>query len=193
MKINKNSLQARIKNIRDKLDVPSNVILQNYFFDRFLMRLSKSKYSNNFIFKGGQLLSSYLGLEFRSTLDMDFCLNGFSLEKEIIFNILDEIINIDVGDLVSFEIKEISNIREIDIYGGYNVALLARLENIKTDISIDIATGDPITPNAILHSYKCLFEEKSIELNAYNFETILAEKIQTILDRGISNSRSKDF
>ena len=113
--------------------------------------------------------------------------------KENILNVLKEISKIDIGDNVCFQYKNIDTIRQEDEYGGYNITFLGKLENIKEIISIDLATGDPITPSAIDYQYKCLFDNKVLDFKAYNFETILAEKLQTILVRGTSNSRSKDF
>ena len=123
MKINKNSLQARVQNLSTQKGVPSNVILQNYFFDAFIKRLACSKYSGNFIFKGGFLLSTSLGIDYRSTMDIDLLLSKISLEKEKIEKVFKEIISIDVDDLVVFEFNKISNIRENDQYGGLNITL----------------------------------------------------------------------
>lgn len=193
MKINKNSLQARVLNLSTQKGVPSNVILQNYFFDAFIRRLASSKYSENFIFKGGFLLSTSLGIDYRSTMDIDFLLSKLSLEKDIVEKVFKEIIAIDVNDFVVFEFYKISNIRENDQYGGFNITLIGKLENIKVPVNIDVATGDPITPSSVLYTYKCMFDEETINFQSYNYETIISEKLQTILSRGITNSRSKDF
>jgi predicted nucleotidyltransferase component of viral defense system len=193
MKINKNSLQARIKNLSSQKGVPSNVILQDYFFDAFLKRLAKSQYVKNFVFKGGFLLSTTLGIDFRSTMDMDFLLTKLAMNKENIEKIFKEIAEIDVEDSIIFEFVDINDIRQEDEYGGFNVSLLGRLENIKVVVSIDIATGDPITPSSVSYNYRCLFDNEILTFVAYNFETIIAEKLQTILNRGVTNSRSKDF
>lgn len=193
MKINKNSLQARIKNLSSQKGVPSNVILQDYFFDAFLKRLAKSQYVENFVFKGGFLLSATLGIDFRSTMDMDFLLTKLAMSKENIEKIFKEIAEIDVDDNITFEFVDINDIRQEDKYGGFNVSLQGRLENVKVVVSIDIATGDPITPSSVSYSYRCLFDNEILTFAAYNFETIIAEKLQTILNRGVTNSRSKDF
>lgn len=193
MKINKNSLQARIKNLSKEKGVPSNVILQDYFFDAFLKRLAKSKYMDNFVFKGGFLLSATLGIDFRSTMDLDFLLTKLAISKETIKKIFNEIILVDANDNVTFEFISIDDIRQEDIYGGFTISLLGRLENIKVMVNIDVATGDPITPSAIAYKYHFLFDNESLVFAAYNFETIIAEKLQTILTRGVTNSRSKDF
>lgn len=193
MKINKNSLQARIKNLSSQNGVPSNVILQDYFFDAFLKRLAKSQYIDNFVFKGGFLLSAILGIDFRSTMDMDFLLTRLAMTKENIEKIFKEIAKINVDDNITFEFVDINDIRQEDEYGGFNVSLLGRLENIKVLVSIDLATGDPITPSSVSYKYRCLFDDEILTFAAYNFETIIAEKLQTILNRGVTNSRSKDF
>jgi predicted nucleotidyltransferase component of viral defense system len=193
MKINKNSLQARIKNLSSQKGVPSNVILQDYFFDAFLKRLAKSQYVENFVFKGGFLLSTTLGIDFRSTMDMDFLLTKLPMNKENIEKIFKEIAEIDVDDNITFEFVDINDIRQEDEYGGFNVSLLGRLENVRVVVSIDIATGDPITPSSVSYHYRCLFDNEILTFAAYNFETIIAEKLQTILNRGVTNSRSKDF
>ena len=193
MKINKNSLQARIKNLSSQKGVPSNVILQDYFFDAFLKRLAKSQYVENFVFKGGFLLSTTLGIDFRSTMDMDFLLTKLAMNKENIEKIFKGIAEIDVDDNITFEFVDINDIRQEDEYGGFNVSLLGRLENVKVVVSIDIATGDPITPSSVSYNYRCLFDNEILTFVAYNFETIIAEKLQTILNRGVTNSRSKDF
>ena len=193
MKINKNSLQARIKNLSSQKGVPSNVILQDYFFDAFLKRIAKSQYAENFVFKGGFLLSTTLGIDFRSTMDMDFLLTKLAMNKENIKKIFKEIAEIDVDDNITFDFVDINDIRQEDEYGGFNVSLLGRLENVKVVVSIDIATGDPITPSSVSYNYRCLFDNEILIFAAYNFETIIAEKLQTILNRGVTNSRSKDF
>lgn len=193
MRINKNSLQARIKNLSLEKGVPSNVILQDYFFDAFLKRLAKSQYVDKFIFKGGFYLSSVLGINYRSTMDIDFLLTKLAMTRDNIKNIFKEIALINVQDNIIFEFVNINDIRQEDEYGGYNISLLGRLDNIKVAVNIDVATGDPITPSSVLYKYHCLFDDEIITFTSYNFETIIAEKLQTILSRGATNSRSKDF
>lgn len=193
MPINKNSLQARINNYSNKTGVHQNILLKAFFFDSFLKRLAASKYSDNFVFKGGFYLSSNLGIDLRSTMDIDFLLRKISFTRENIINIFDEIASIDIDDGINFEINNVGEIRLEDEYGGFNITLLGRLENIRETVDIDVATGDPITPNAISYQYRCLFDEEVLDFKAYTFETVLAEKLQTILVRGVTNSRCKDF
>lgn len=191
--INKNALQAKINNLSNKTGVHQNILLKSFFFDAFLKRLATSSYSDNFVFKGGFLLSTSLGIDLRSTMDIDFLLRKLSLDRNNVIKVIKEVASIDLDDGVVFEFQSIDEIRQEDNYGGYNVTLLGRLENIKEIVSIDIAAGDPITPKAVNYEYKCLFDNDVLKFKAYNFETILAEKLQTILFRGIANSRSKDF
>ena len=193
MPINKNALQARINNMSEKTGIHQNVLLKSFFFDAFLKRLSSSNYANHFVFKGGFLLSSALGIDQRSTMDIDFLLRQMPLDAETIVKAMKEVISIEVGDNVRFSFESINKIRQEDEYGGYRVTILGRLENIKETVAIDIATGDPIVPGAIDYRYRCLFDDEVLRFQAYNFETILAEKLQTVLARGILNSRSKDF
>lgn len=193
MMINKDSLTNRVKHLSEIKGVPSNVILQNYFFDAFLKRLSKSKYSKKFIFKGGFLLSTKLGIDFRSTMDIDFLLKNISLSKENVVTMIKEITSIKIDDEIIFTFKGIQKIKQEDKYGGYSVSLLGTLENIRVTVNIDIATGDPMTPDAIIYDYHCMFDNEVLHFASYNYETIVAEKLETILTRGLGNSRSKDF
>lgn len=193
MSINKNSLQARIKNISDEKKISANIILQNYFFDAFLKRLAKSKYRNNFVFKGGLLLSTALGVNLRTTMDIDFLIRNLALTRENIQRIFEEILELKINDNITFDFTNIKVIKQFDEYGGYTVSILGHLENIKVSFGIDIATGDPLTPDSIIFNYKCLLDDEVLNLPSYNFETIIAEKIQTVLKRGSNNSRCKDF
>lgn len=193
MAINKASLRSRINKLSQETGVHQNILLKSFFFEVFLRRLCLSKYVDRFVFKGGFLLSTSLGIRFRSTMDIDVLAMRIKVERESIASIFREIVSIEIEDGVRFEVRGIGEIRPDDEYGGFNVKLSAGLENIKETVSIDIATGDPITPEAIDYLYKPLFEDTIFHLRAYNFETILAEKLQTILFRGIANSRSKDF
>ena len=193
MSINKNSLQARINKMSERTGVHQNVLLKTFFFDAFLKRLSTSLYADRFVFKGGFLLSSALGIAQRSTMDIDFLLRQMPLSADAIEKVLKEVVAVEVGDNVRFSFDAIESIRQEDEYGGYRVTLLGRLENVKESVTIDIATGDPIVPGAVDYGYRCLFEDEVLHFQAYNFETILAEKLQTVLARGILNSRSKDY
>lgn len=193
MKTNKDSVQARLKKMSVELNVTVNVLLATYFFDAFLFRLSKSTYTKNFIFKGGFYLSMLIGIQNRYTQDLDFKLSGQDLDEKNLKNLVKEIIAIPADDGITFDFSSISPIRECDLYGGFSVSIVGHLENIRQKVNIDVATGDPITPEAVTYKYKRLLEPDTIDFMAYNLETVLSEKLQTILARGLLNSRSKDF
>lgn len=188
------SLKAKIRNIAKSKNIPAQVILQNYMFERFLNRLSVSQYKEKFVIKGGMLVAALIGLDNRATMDLDTTLKNLPLTPEAIERALKEIFEINLNDDVKFQLKSISPIREDDIYGGYRVALDAIYETIATPMTIDISTGDVITPNAVKFSFNGLFDnEIKFELWAYNIETVLAEKIETILRRSVFNTRPRDF
>ncbi len=193
MNYSKNSVQARIKNLSAKTGASANVLLATYFFEAFLYRLSKSEYAENFIFKGGFYLSSVIGVQNRYTQDLDFKLTGEELEEENLVKIINDIISKNADDNISFDFSAIEPIRSEDQYGGFTVSIIGHLENIRQTVNIDIATGDPVTPSSITYSYKRLVAEDILNFKAYNLETILSEKLQTIYNRGLFNSRSKDF
>lgn len=193
MKINKNSLQARVINISKEKGVDPNIIYSKFFFDSFLLRLSNSKYSSNFVLKGGLYLSSILGIESRSTMDIDFAFYKMKLEQEKIINIVQEICNQQVDDNLIFEYLECSEIKKDDEYCGFSLKIRGKLENIIKIFDIDIATGDEIYPNTIDCNYECLVTKESLSLKVYPIESIISEKMQTFLSRGIYNSRTKDL
>ena len=188
------SLKAKIRNIAKRKNIPAQVILQNYMFERLLVRLSASKYKDKFVLKGGMLVAAMVGLDNRATMDMDTTLKNLPLTPEAIRGTLDNICNSPFDDGVSFEIGTILPIREDDIYGGYRVMLNARFDTIITPLSMDVSTGDAITPHAVQYNFSEIFnDEKTYELWAYNIETVMAEKVETILRRGVFNTRPRDF
>lgn len=188
------SLKAKIRNIAKSKNIPAQVILQNYMFERFLNRLSVSEYKEKFVLKGGMLVAALVGLDNRATMDLDTTLKNLPLTPEAIEKALSEIFGIDLNDDVKFRLKSISPIREDDIYGGYRVALDAIYETIVTPMTIDVSTGDVITPNAVQFSFTGIFDDElKFELWAYNIETVLAEKVETILRRSVFNTRPRDF
>ena len=190
---NAKSLIDKSKNKAVQNNITVNEVLQNYMFERILERLSISEYKNNFILKGGVLLSSIMGIDTRTTMDMDTCLKGINLTEEQLYKVLKNILDTDVKDGVTFEIKNSKPIREDDEYGGLKYNILAKFDNIKVNLSIDIATGDVITPGEIEYNYKMMFEDKALKIMTYNVESIIAEKFQTIISRNVLNSRMKDF
>jgi predicted nucleotidyltransferase component of viral defense system len=188
------SLKAKIRNLAKEKNIPAQVILQSFMFERLLVRLAASSYQDKFVLKGGMLVASIVGLDNRATMDLDTTLKNLPLTPEAIRDALEKICAVPVDDGLTFEIGTISPIREDDIYGGYRVALTGRFETILTPMTIDVSTGDVITPHAVRHQFSEIFnEEKTYGLWAYNIETILAEKVETILRRGVFNTRPRDF
>lgn len=171
----------------------AQTIIRNYIMERFLERVSLSKYSNQFIFKGGMMISAMVGIDNRSTMDIDTTLKNINLSVDDISDVLSEIISVDIADGVEFRIKSITEIMDEAEYPGVRASLEAVLENMRTPLKIDFSTGDAITPKEISYEYKLMFENRSISIFAYNTETILAEKIETILSRSIANTRMRDF
>ena len=164
-----------------------------FYFERILERVSKSKYKGQIILKGGLLLTSVIVSDDRTTKDMDATLKGIPLTKDNIEKIFNEILNIDIKDGVSFEIVSIKDIRLEDEYGGFRLNILSKLDNNKTYITVELTTGDIITPREMKYNYNSIFEDKKIPIMTYTLETLLAEKFQTVITRGIFNTRLKDF
>ena len=188
------SLKAKIRNIAKKKNIPAQVILQNYMFERLLVRLSASAYKEKVVLKGGMLVAAIVGLDNRATMDLDTTLKNLPFTPDAIRSALEQVCAISLDDGVVFKIGTISPIREDDIYGGYRVMLNARFDTLLTPMSIDVSTGDAITPHAVQYNFSEIFDdEKSYELWAYNIETVMAEKVETILRRGVFNTRPRDF
>ncbi len=188
------SLKAKIRNMAKQKNIPAQVILQNYMFERLLVRMSASDYKEKFVLKGGMLVAAIVGLDNRATMDLDTTLKNLPLTPEAIRSALGQICAIACDDDVTFEIGTISLIREDDAYGGYRVSLNARFDTLLTPLTIDVSTGDAITPHAVQYNFSQIFDdEQSYELWAYNIETVLAEKVETILRRGVFNTRPRDF
>lgn len=186
-------LRAKINSYAKSHGIMPQVVLQNYMFECFLSRLSKTRYSENFILKGGILVSSIVGLDVRSTMDMDATLKNLELSRERIVGALDEIISVPVDDDIGYKIISVEPIRKDDVYGGFCVRLDAIYESIATPLSIDISTGDAITPEPLDFFYKRLFSEEPILIRSYPVETVLAEKLEIIVTRSILNTRPRDF
>ncbi len=186
-------LKAKIKNLALKNHIPAQAVLQNFMLERLLERISLSKYKDMVVLKGGMLIASLVGISSRTTMDMDATFRGYPLSDDAIRLAFTEICAIQLGDEVDFELGHIAPIREDDEYGGYRVAIIARYESINTPLKIDITTGDIITPGAIRYTFHSNFEDKVIEIWAYTIETILAEKVETILRRSVLNTRPRDF
>lgn len=191
--INIESIKGKIRSLAEKKNLKSQEVLQIYFFERFLERLSKSKYKNNFVIKGGFLISSLIGIENRTTMDIDTTIKGIALKEEKIKDIVEEIININVEDGIKFEIKDISYIREEDEYENFRISLIANVGKTKNPMKLDLTTGDAITPREIEYTYLCIFSKENIKIMAYPLETIVAEKYETIIRRNITTTRMRDF
>ena len=192
--MNKAKVNAMIRKKSEESGVSINTLLLLYFFETFLEGMAESKYKTNLIIKGGFLLSSMLGIETRTTMDMDMALANRTLDENTAKEIFDEIALVASKDEINFEVQSISEIKIEDKYPGFRVSILGRLENIRQPFSVDIATGDPITPEAIEYRYKSVFDSsREIKVLSYNLETIIAEKLETAVSRKTDNSRSKDF
>ena len=188
------SLKARIKNYAKDKYIAAQVVLQNYMFERFLARLSQSEYRDKFVIKGGMLIASIVGLDTRSTMDLDTTLRGLPLTEEKVLEAVGNIIRIDLEDEVTFETVSINTIRKDDNYGGFCVRINAIFDTMLIPLSIDVSTGDIITPGAILYEFGGIFDENvQIRLWGYNIETVMAEKTETILSRGVLNTRPRDY
>lgn len=194
MSANAMSFKAQIRNLAKKKNIKAQMLLQNYMFERFLERLSLSEYKDKFVLKGGMLVAAIVGMDARSTMDLDATLRGLPLTEESIRTAITAICNFPIQDEVTLTIGSVSPIRPDDAYGGYRVKITAVYDTIETPFSVDISTGDVITPQAVKYSFCGIFdEEKQFEIWAYNIETVMAEKIETILRRNILNTRPRDF
>lgn len=191
--MNSMQLKGKLKNISKEKNVDFNTLLRLYIYDRFIERLSVSEYKDNFILKGGFYLSTLFGVENRTTMDIDTAFKNANFNEETIVKMIKEIVSIEIDDNAKLNYLGISPIRDEDEYGGYRVDIQIEIDNIKEKFHIDIATGDPITPKEINYKYKPILGDTYVKLWAYNIETVLAEKIETILSRVELNGRMRDF
>lgn len=188
------SLKGQINNYAKQNGIAAQVVLQNYMFERFLERLSRSEYRQKFVIKGGMLVSAIVGMDTRSTMDLDTTLRNLPLTEAQIKEAISAVCDIPADDDVSFQIISIEPIRKDDIYGGFRVRLDAAYDTVLTPLSVDISTGDAITPCPVEYELHGLFDpDLSFSLWGYNVETILAEKVETILRRGVLSTRPRDF
>lgn len=186
-------LKAIIKNVAKEKKLSAQLVLQNYMLERFLERVSLSRYRNNYIIKGGFLIASMVGLDSRATMDMDVTIKGYPADEDNIRSMIENIVAVPVDDDISFRFRSIAEIREGDEYTGYRVSLSADCEKMAVPLKLDITTGDKITPKEIEYNYKLMFENRSIGVLAYNLSTILAEKLETVISRGDQNTRPRDY
>lgn len=193
MQLTPEQVKGRIKNVAKENKADARTLMRIYMMERFLERVSNSKYKDNFIIKGGMLVTAMVGVANRSTMDIDTSIKNQNLSAEDVRRIVDEMKDIDLGDGVTFEIKEVSSIMDEMEYPGIRFTMNAIMGKLITPMKIDISTGDVITPRAIEYPYKLLLDDRSIRLWSYNLETILAEKLQTVLARGLLNTQMRDF
>ena len=194
MKRNTMSFKAIINNMAKENNVAAQSVLQTYMLERLLERISISKYKDNFILKGGMLISAMLGIDSRTTMDMDTTIKGFPLTKDNIKNIMYEICNIEIDDNVTLKINKVELIREDDDYGGYRITFEAKYNNeMPVIMKIDITTGDKITYKEIEYSFTLMLEDRKIQIWSYNVETIIAEKFEAIVKRGVLSTRIRDY
>ena len=193
MQLTPEQVKGRIKNVAKENKADARTLMRIYMMERFLERVASSQYKDNFIIKGGMLVTAMVGVALRSTMDIDTSIKNQNLSAEDAKRIVDDIKDIDLGDGVTFEVKEVSNIMDEMEYPGIRFTMNAVMGKLVTPMKIDISTGDVITPRAIEYNYKLLLDDRSISLWSYNLETILAEKLQTVLARGLLNTRMRDF
>jgi predicted nucleotidyltransferase component of viral defense system len=194
MSMNVISFKAQIRNLAKKKNVKAQILLQNYMFERFLERLSLSNYKDKFVLKGGMLISAIVSIDTRTTMDLDITMRGLPFTEESISSAVKEICAIPVDDDITLAVGTLTPIRPDDKYGGYRMKLTANYATIETQFSIDISTGDMITPKPVIYTFRGIInEEKQIEVWAYNIETVLSEKVETALRRSTLNTRARDF
>ena len=186
-------LKDLIRNFSAKKKTEPLVLMRNYMMERFIERLSKSKHNDQLILKGGMLITAMVGLDTRTTMDLDTTIKGIQLDPNAIETLINDIISLNVDDGVSFSIKAISEIMEEADYPGLRVSLEAHFDGVRTPLKIDFSTGDIITPREVAFDFPLLFENRNISVLAYPLETVLAEKLETILSRSITNTRMRDL
>lgn len=186
-------LKGAVRSMAEKKNLRAQEVLQMFLFERILERLANSDYKNNYILKGGLLISSMIGVSERTTMDMDTTVRGIQMEEDEIIHSVKKIISVDVNDGIVFEYESIEPIREDDAYNNFRVHLRAKYGKIDSPMKIDVTTGDVIIPSAIRYDYNYIFDDKTVSVMAYTLETILAEKYETILRRSIGTTRARDY
>ena len=186
-------LKDLIRNMSKKKSADAQILMRNYMMERFLERISLSEYKNQFILKGGMLVAAMVGLDARATMDLDATIKGTNVSVEDVEMIISQIISIPLDDGVSFQVKRISEIMEEADYPGVRVSMETKFDGVITPLKIDISTGDVITPREIKYKFNLMLEDRTIEVWAYNLETVLAEKLETVISRNVTNTRMRDF
>ena len=188
---NANSFKAKIKNISKDKGIPAQQVQQHYLIEQVLKLISTSSYRDFFIVKGGYLIGQMIGLDKRTTMDLDVTLKGTEMSRENLIHIFEEIL-CSKTDGFSFSVDKLEPIRQDDEYGGFSLKLNATFDTLKEVVFIDITTGDKITPREITYSMNSIFTNESIKIWTYNLETVLAEKLETIISRGLASTRPRD-
>ena len=186
-------LKDLIRNLSKEVGIEAHVLIRKYMIERFLERVSSSKYNGSFILKGGMLVAAFVGVEARATMDIDTTIKGIPVTIVDMERTITEISNIDLDDNVKFRIKKVSEIMDEAEYSGIRFSMDAVLDGAVITLKIDISTGDVITPREIAYSYKLMFEDRTIPIMTYPIETVLAEKLETVISRSITNTRMRDF
>ena len=186
-------LKDLIRNLSRQKSADAQILMRNYMMERFLERISLSEYRDKFILKGGMLVAAMVGLDARSTMDLDATVKGANVNIEDIENLISAIVSVPIDDGVKFQLKSISEIMDEAEYPGIRVNLTTTFDGVVTPLKIDISTGDVITPREVRYSFKLMLEDRSIDIWAYNLETVLAEKMETIITRTTTNTRMRDF
>lgn len=186
-------LKAIIKNLAKEKHISAQLVMQNFMLERLLERISISTYRYNFILKGGFLIAAMVGLDTRSTMDMDATIKGLPVNEQTVYQMFYEICRIELNDEVAFNLRYIEEIRETDEYIGYRIALTANYPPMEIPLKLDITTGDKITPKEVQYEFRLLLENRNITILAYNLETIIAEKLETVISRGDQNTRPRDY
>lgn len=186
-------LKDLIRNLSKEVGIEAHVLIRKYMMERFLERVSSSKYNGSFILKGGMLVAAFVGVEARATMDIDTTIKGIPVTIVDMERTITEISNIDLNDNVKFRIKKVSEIMDEAEYSGIRFSMDAVLDGAVIPLKIDISTGDVITPREIAYSYKLMFEDRTIPIMTYPIETVLAEKLETVISRSITNTRMRDF
>lgn len=186
-------LKDLIRNLSKEVGIEAHVLIRKYMMERFLERVSSSNYNGSFILKGGMLVAAFVGVEARATMDIDTTIKGIHVTIVDMERTITEISNIDLDDNVKFRIKKVSEIMDEAEYSGIRFSMDAVLDGAVIPLKIDISTGDVITPREIAYSYKLMFEDRTIPIMTYPIETVLAEKLETVISRSIINTRMRDF
>jgi len=190
---NLRQIKDLIKNMSKDKNINAQILLRNYMLERLLERVSLSEFKDKFILKGGMLVAAIVGVDMRSTIDMDATIKSYPVSMESIKSAFDDILSVPLDDGVKIELKKIEKIRDEDDYNGFRVSLEALMDNARIPLKVDITTGDKITPKEVVYTFDLLLEDRSINILAYNIETVIAEKLETIIARGIANTRMRDF